>query len=84
MNSLENLSEVRVEFYDHSEQPLFDGYTSQGIAPIPAVGDTFQAGTPDSGDKDPTYVVERRHFHLTPGSLTARIYGRDVQVTGGL
>jgi hypothetical protein len=84
MKSHAPLSEVRLEFYDHSEQPLCDGYTSHASVPVPAVGDTFQTTTPRSAEDHPTYVVERRHFHIASGILTARIYGRDVQVTGGL
>ena len=84
MKSDQSLAEVRVEFYDHSEQPLCDGYTTHGTAPIPAVGDTFQGSPPPPADGDPVYVVERRHFHIAAGVITARIYGRDVQTTGGL
>lgn len=84
MNSIKPLSEVRVEFYDHSDQPLIGGYCSPGVAAIPAVGDTFQSGEPSNANANPTYVVERRHFYVASGSVNVRIYGRDVQVTGGL
>jgi hypothetical protein len=84
MKSHQHLAEVRVDFYDHSDQLLCDGYTSHGMVPIPAVGDTFQATPPGQTDEGPTYVVERRHFHISSGVLAARIYGRDLQATGGL
>ena len=84
MKSHERLAEIRVEFYDHSEQPLCDGYTSQGMVPIPAVGDTFHVSSQEFTDANPSYVVERRHFHIASAVVTARIYGRDLQVTGGL
>lgn len=79
------INEIRIEFYDHSERPLCDGYHSTGEAvPIPSVGDTFQAAHSQLTDASPTYVVERRHFQITSGNLTVRVYGRDIQVTGGL
>jgi len=85
MNANERLAEFRVEFYDHSEQPLCEGYhASAGTVLIPSVGDTFQQGRSPSTETSPTYVVERRHFHITSGGVTVRIYGRDLQVTGGL
>jgi hypothetical protein len=80
MKPNERLIEIRVEFNDHSEQPLCDGYHSSGAAvPIPSIGDTFQGA-----EASATYVVERRHFHIAAGRITARIYGRNIQVTGGL
>jgi len=79
------LNEIRVEFCDHSEQPLCEGYySSDGVAPIPSVGDTFQGTHSQSADSSPTYVVERRHFQIASGGLIVRVYGRDIQVTGGL
>ncbi|HEY1122203.1 MAG TPA: hypothetical protein VGE67_11410 [Haloferula sp.] len=84
MNANTTLTDVRVEFYDHSEQPLFDGYHSSGTAPLPSVGDTFQGGSLEPWEVNPTYVVERRHFQISAGLVIARIYGRNVQVTGGL
>lgn len=84
MNANDPISEVRVEFFDHSEQPFLGGYISPVTAPVPAVGDTFQGGSPTNVELNATYVVERRHFFITSGSLVVRIYARDVQVTGGL
>jgi hypothetical protein len=85
MKANQPLNEIRVEFYDHSEQPLCDGYHSIGEAvPIPSVGDTFQGTRSQISDAIPTYVVERRHFQIASGGLTVRVYGRDIQVTGGL
>lgn len=79
------LNEIPVEFFDHSEQPLCDGHHSTGEAlPIPSVCDTFQGTRSQVPDAIPTYVVERRHFQIAAGGLTVRIYGRDIQVTGGL
>jgi hypothetical protein len=74
MKSNELLAEIRVEFY----------HSSGHAVPIPSVGDTFQGMQPNFTDAGPTYVVERRHFHIASGHITARIYGRDIQVTGGL
>jgi len=79
------LTEITVEFCDHSEQPLCEGYRStEGTAPIPSVGDTFQGTRSQSIDASPTFVVERRHFQIAAGGLTVRVYGRDIQATGGL
>ncbi len=85
MKANERLGETRVEFYDHAGQPLCEGYhSSGGTVPIPSVGDTFQATEPQFTGGSPTHVVERRHFHIASGGVTVRIYGRDIQVTGGL
>jgi hypothetical protein len=79
------LAEIRVEFCDNSEQCLCEGYSSSGESvPIPSVGDTFQGIPSHANAESPTYVVERRHFQIASGRITARIYGRDIQVTGGL
>jgi hypothetical protein len=85
MKTNRTLDEIRVEFCDHSDQPLCEGFQSPGgIVPIPAVGDTFQGRAGPQSIDFPTYVVERRHFQIAPEGLTVRVYGRDIQVTGGL